>query len=102
VAAILRRAPGIEEAPLSGEVMLFDPSVGRFFVLNRTMSFIWKHCDGISDARSMLDDLVTSFRGAEPGRTETDLREALTELKKLGLLLEAESPEAISREERAR
>jgi len=100
VAAILQRAPGIEEAPLSGEVMLFDPAVGRFFVLNRTMAFIWKHCDGISDARGMLEDLVTSFRGVEPGRAETELQEALTELKKLGLLLEAESPEATSREER--
>src|SRR5262245_61416944 len=40
------RNPGIEEAPLQEELMLFDPKSGRFYMLNPTMAFLWKRCDG--------------------------------------------------------
>ena len=54
---VLRRNPKVEEAPLSGELMLFEPATSRFFVLNRTMAFVWSRCDGGSTVDALLDAL---------------------------------------------
>jgi hypothetical protein len=81
-----QRHPQIEEAPLSGETMLFDPAQGRFFVLNRTMATIWRRCDGEHDFDGLLDVMRSEFEGAEPSLLVQDLRSALQELATLGLI----------------
>ena len=35
--AVYKRNPQVEEAPLGGDLMLFDPVKSQFFVLNSTM-----------------------------------------------------------------
>jgi PqqD family protein of HPr-rel-A system len=84
-----RRNPKIEEAPLQGELMLFDPTSAKFFVLNRTMAFLWRHCDGALSLGAILDRMVQDFADVEPAAAETDLRAALQELVDLGLLIRA-------------
>lgn len=86
---IFRRSPAVEEAPLQGELMLFDPGTSRFFVLNRTMSFIWRRCDGEHTVESMVRDLPAEFQDVDAGTAEADLRRALAELDALGLLVRA-------------
>ena len=53
----LRRNPKIEEAPLQGELMLFDPVTSKFFVMNRTMAFLWRQCDGERALSAIVDRL---------------------------------------------
>ena len=86
---LLRRTPGVEEAPLQGELMLFDPGTSKFFVLNRTMSFVWRRCDGDHTVESMVRDLPAEFQDVNPAAAEEDLRRAVAELGSLGLLVQA-------------
>jgi hypothetical protein len=84
---LYRRNPKIEEAPLQGELMLFEPEQARFFVLNRTMTALWRRCDGETTFEGMLDCLRTSFRDAEPAPLEVEVRDALGQLVELGLVI---------------
>jgi len=86
--ASLRRSPKIEEAPLHGELMLFDGAAAKFFVLNRTMSFLWRYCDGEHSLADVLKMLTQEFADVEPAAAESDLRKALQELISLGLVVD--------------
>ena len=43
---LFRRNPKIEEAPLGADLMLFDPDKSQFYVLNTTMAYLWRSCNG--------------------------------------------------------
>ena len=86
---LFRRKPDVEEAPLQGELMLFDPASARFFVLNRTMAFVWRRCDGAHTLASMLEGLPAEFQGVDPARVPGDLSQAVEELLSLGLLVDS-------------
>ena len=79
----------IEEAPLQGELMLFDPESSKFYVLNRTMTFVWRRCDGSHTPEDMLEGLQQEFADVEPATAEADLRRALEELLSLGLVVDS-------------
>jgi hypothetical protein len=83
----LRRNPKIEEAPLEGELMLFDPATSKFFVMNRTMAFLWRHCDGEWPLTAIVDRLSHEFSDVDPGVAEGELRRSVEELVALGLLV---------------
>ncbi len=83
---VLRRNPAIEEAPLQGELMLFDPASAKFFVLNTTMAFLWRQCDGTKSLPDIASALVDEFEGVDPTTAQNDLGSAATELSSLGLL----------------
>jgi hypothetical protein len=84
----LRRNPQVEEAPLQGELMIFDPATSRFFVLNRTMTFVWRRCDGAHGIAEMLDELGGEFSEVDREAAEGDLKKALGELASLGLVVD--------------
>ena len=84
----LRRNPQVEEAPLQGELMIFDPVSSRFFVLNRTMTFVWRRCDGAHRVAEMVDELRHEFAEVDPATAEGDLKRALGELASLGLVVD--------------
>jgi PqqD family protein of HPr-rel-A system len=77
----------IEEAPLQGELMLFDPEQSRFFVLNRTMTALWRRCDGETTLDGMLDSVRTGFKDTETAPVEDEIRDALGQLMELGLVV---------------
>lgn len=83
----LRRNPKIEEAPLQGELMLFDPTTSKFFVLNGTMAFLWRHCDGERDLVLILESLCAEFSGVDRAVAEADLRKAVEDLAGMQLLI---------------
>ena len=85
-----RRNPKIEEAPLQGELMLFDPDRSKFFVLNPTMAVVWRGCDGATTLEGMLDAIRTSFSEADAAPVETEVRDALGQLIELGLATSVE------------
>jgi hypothetical protein len=82
----LKRNPKIEEAPLQGELMLFDPGSSKFFVMNPTMTFLWRQCDGRTSLRTVVERLSTAFSGVDRVTAEAELRRALDELIGLGLV----------------
>ena len=88
LARVFSRNPRIEEAPLQNELMLFDPQTSRFFVLNGTMAFIWRHCDGAKSAAEIADGLVRDFSGVDPAAARTDVRAAFDELISSGLVVD--------------
>ena len=83
-----RRNPEVEEAPLQGELMIFDPASSRFFVLNRTMTFVWRRCDGTHGVREMVDELRSEFSEVDRETAEGDLKKALGDLAALGLVVD--------------
>jgi hypothetical protein len=89
-ARVFSRNPKIEEAPLQNELMLFDPQASRFFVLNGTMAFIWRQCDGSRTAGQIAEGLVRDFAGVDPAAAERDVRAAFGELISSGLVVDGE------------
>ena len=84
----LRRNPKIEEAPLQGELMLFDPASAKFFVLNPTMAIVWGASDGSASLDSIADKLAAEFSGVEPSEALRDVQAAAAQLAELGLLVD--------------
>ena len=85
----LRRNPAIEEAPLQNEMMLFDASQSKFFVLNPAMAVTWTYCDGTRSVGEISEELVNRFEGVTPEQARGDVERAVDELYALGLLLDA-------------
>lgn len=83
----LRRNPKVEEAPLQGELMLFDPTTSKFFVMNATMAFLWRQCDGGRPLSAIVEHLSREFSDVDPVAAQAELRKSLDELVSLGLLV---------------
>jgi hypothetical protein len=83
---IVKRNPKIEEAPLQGELMLFDPASSKFFVLNRSMAFVWRQCEGDRSAEEMAAALVEEFSGVDVAAATTEVKQAIDSLASLGLV----------------
>ena len=82
----LVRNPKIEEAPLDADLMLFDPANSKFYMLNRTMAFVWRECDGQQTAGTILERMREHFDGVDTAMASNDLGAALQELISLGLI----------------
>jgi hypothetical protein len=81
---------GIETAPLQDEVILFHPSSGKFFVLNRTSSFIWSNLREPSTPEQISVKIQSSFRKTEEANLEIDLDTVLQEMVSQGLILKTQ------------
>src|SRR5207244_2463522 len=77
-----------EHAPLQGELMLFDPVNAKFFVLNETMSYVWRACDGSVSLQEIAGRLVEEYSGVETETAQRDVDSAAAELTSLGLLVD--------------
>lgn len=82
----LLRNPAIEEAPLESDLMLFDPESSKFYVLNRTMAFVWRECDGEKTVSAILDRMTRQFSGVDPRSAGQDVQAAVDQLVSLGLV----------------
>ena len=67
--------------------MLFDPVTSKFFVMNRTMAFLWRQCDGERALSAIVDRLPLEFSDVDPATAEADFRKSVDELVALGLLV---------------
>jgi hypothetical protein len=76
--------------------MLFDPETSKFYVLNRTMAFVWRRCDGSHTPEQMLAGLQQEFADVEPDAAQADLRAALGELVSLGLVVDSTHPAPVT------
>jgi hypothetical protein len=75
----------VEEAPLQNDLMLFDPQTAKFYVLNGTMAFVWRNCNGKS-LNQIAESMEDEFSGVDRRQAENDVKVAVQELEQLGLL----------------
>ena len=80
------RNPKIEESPLQNELMLFEPVNGRFFVLNRTMAYLWRNCENEYTFERIVESVPVEFNVTDASGVATEMRSALDELVVLGLV----------------
>jgi Coenzyme PQQ synthesis protein D (PqqD) len=88
--AFYQQNSGIETAPLQDEVILFHPSTGKFFVLNRTSSFIWSSLHEPSTPKQISEKLQTNFRRTENTDVAKDVDTVLREMESQGLIVKTE------------
>jgi hypothetical protein len=81
---------GIETAPLQDEVILFHPSTGKFFVLNRTSSFIWSSLNEPSTPEQISEKVQTNFRKTENSDVAQDVDTVLRQMESQGLIVKTE------------
>ena len=81
-----RRNPKIEESPLQGDLMLFDPDKSQFFILNPTMAYLWKNCDGAKTFHGIVEAVPAQFADTGAHPVATEMKSALDELIALGLV----------------
>jgi hypothetical protein len=80
------RNPKVEEAPLGGDLMLFDPAKSQFFVLNSTMAYLWRNCDGEKSLDWIVESIPSAFSEADAQSVAKDIRAAVEELVGLGMV----------------
>jgi hypothetical protein len=83
------RNPKIEEAPLGSDIMLFDPAKSQFYVLNSTMAYLWKHCEGEVDMDGLIKSVPNAFALSEGHSIDVDMKAGLEELLALGMITKA-------------
>jgi hypothetical protein len=76
----------LEEAPLGGDLMLFDPDRSKFFVLNSTMAYLWRSCDGAKSFEGIVESVPDQFAETEAHPVATEMKAALDELIQLGMV----------------
>jgi len=84
--ASYKRNPQVEEAPLGGDLMLFDPAKSQFFVLNATMAYLWRSCDGEKSLDQIVETVPSEFEGTESRPVAAEMKAALDELISLGMV----------------
>ena len=85
-----RQNPRLEAAPLNEEVILFDPTTLRFFLLNRTSTFVWNLLSTPNDAEALADEICRSFDEVDSGKALDDVRAALDEMLSNELVVTAD------------
>ena len=86
VTSVFRRNPKVEEAPLGSDLMLFDPAKSQFFVLNSTMAYLWRNCDGEKSLDRIVESVCSDFDGADAHPIAAEMKAALDELVSLGMV----------------
>jgi hypothetical protein len=80
------RNPKIEEAPLGSDLMLFDPAKSQFYVLNSTMAYLWKNCEGETNLDKIVASVPHDFALSEGAPIASEMKAALDELVALGMV----------------
>jgi tRNA A37 threonylcarbamoyltransferase TsaD len=84
---LFRQNPRIEAAPLDDEAILFDPTASKFFMLNRTSSFVWQRLSTPSSAKTLADELCKHFDSVVPSDVLNDVEHALEQMLSMDLVV---------------
>lgn len=66
--------------------MLFDPARSQFFVLNSTMAYLWRNCDGEKSLDRIVELVCSEFDGTDAHPIAAEMKTALDELVSLGMV----------------
>jgi hypothetical protein len=86
MAELFRRNPKVEEAPLGADLMLFDPDKAQFYVLNQTMAYVWRNCEGEKSLERIVESVPRTFADADGRPVAAEMKAALDELLALGIV----------------
>ena len=84
----LRRNPEIEAAPLKDELLLFNGSANKFFVMNVTAAFLWERLREPAGEEALAEALCASFSGIAAHQALADVRQTVKSMLDLGLLVD--------------
>ena len=84
-ATLPRRADGLLEYTMDGELVLCHPAVERVHVLNTTAAALWFLCDGRRTVAEISTELAGLF-SMDVSRVEADVQETLGSFQGAGLL----------------
>ena len=84
----MRQNPEIESSELNGELLLFNGTTNKFFVMNPTAAFIWETIKQPTSERELAAGLCQRFTGTTQEQALADVSETLKNMRELGLLLE--------------
>lgn len=77
----------MEAAPLNDEAILFDPANSKFFLLNRTSSFIWDRLATPATAEALAGEICKAFDDVAPTDVQNDVRTTLDQMLSMELVV---------------
>jgi hypothetical protein len=83
---LYQRNTKLEEAPLGADLMLFDPDKSQFYVLNQSMAYLWRNCDGTKSFDRIVEAVPSVFAEADGKPVAAEMKAALDELLSLGMV----------------
>jgi hypothetical protein len=84
----LRQNPEIEASELNGELLLFNGATNKFFVMNSTAAFVWEKIKLLASEQELASALCQNFNGTTREEALADVKEALKNMRELGLVLD--------------
>ncbi len=76
----------LDTVELGEELLVCGEDSQQVHRLNNTAAAIWKLCDGERGLKDIAASLAREFRGASAKEIEADVRAALLEMRRLGIL----------------
>jgi hypothetical protein len=84
----LRKNPQIEAAPLKDELLLFNASSNKFFVMNASAAFLWERIRDTASEETLASAMCESFSGLSADQALADVRNTVKMMVDLGLLID--------------
>ena len=81
----IKRDAGLVVRDIGDELLLLDLSSNRVHQLNRTASFVWRHCGDRTSVEEIRRSVLAAFDIAEEV-VDKDVRSILQTLERLGLV----------------
>ena len=82
----MRQNPEIEASELNGELLLFNGTTNKFFVMNRTAACMWEKMKEPTSEQSLASALCQHFKGLTEKQALEDVKETLKNMRDLGLI----------------
>ena len=79
----------IESAPLDEENILVDPATSKFFMLNKTSSFIWERLLTPCTVESLAGEISEHYRDVTREDALNDVQKAMEQMMSEGLVVSA-------------
>lgn len=83
----LRRNPKVEAAPLKDEMLLFNGTANKFFVMNASAAFLWEQLREPAELEALAAKMCESFSGVAPDQALADIRATVNTMLELELLI---------------
>ena len=87
----LRRNPQVEASLLKDELLLFNGSANKFFVMNSSAAFLWEQLREPSGEESLAQRMCASFSGVGAQQALEDVRKTIRTMVELGLLIDEDA-----------
>lgn len=84
----MRRNPQVEASRLKDELLLFNGTANKFFVMNASAAFLWEQLSEPAGEQVLAERLQASFTGVGPQQALDDVRRTLRSMVELGLLID--------------